>query len=69
MQNEQPREQPDALPRRDLVRIAPPDDNRGPDHVREPELGRRQPYDLSEDVQPADDPADDSALFARDELR
>ena len=69
MQNQQPRKQPDALPRRNFVCVPPSDDNSGPNHVREAELGRRQADDLSEDVQPADDPADDGALFARDELR
>ena len=69
MQNQQPRKQPDALPRRNLVGVPPPDDDSGPNHVREPELCRRQADDLSEDVQPADDPANDGALFARDKLR
>ena len=69
MQNQQPRKQPDALPRRNLVCVPPSDDDSGPNHVCESELGRLQPDDLTKDVQPADDPADDGALFARDEPR
>ena len=69
MKDEQPSKQPDALARRDLVCVAPAHNDGGPDHVREPELGRGQADDLSKDVQPADYPSDDSALFTGHELR
>lgn len=69
MKNEQPSKQPDALARRDLVGVASANYDRSPDHVREPELGRGQADDLSKDVQPADYPSDDSALFTGHELR
>lgn len=62
------------------------DDDRRPDHVRQPELRRGQPcnlacaprvsvssnagwWGLTEDVQPADEPADDGAVPGRAELR
>ena len=44
------------------------DHDRGPDHVRQTELGRRQTHNLSEDVQPPYDPSDDSTMFPWDEL-
>ena len=69
VQDQQPGKQPNTLPCRDYVALAPPDNDRGPDHVRKPELGRGQADDLSEDVQPADHPPDDSALFTGHELR
>ena len=45
-----------------------PHNHGGVYHVSETELRGGEAYNLAEDVEPADDPSYDSALFARDEL-